>query len=307
MPSFSSLLVDIDALAVRHPALAQAFDLAARCGARVKVVDVLPDVPARARGFVTRDIEQELLNHRLEELGALDPPSGVEMSSAVLRGRPAAALIREVQESRHDLLVRAHARDLDAKDRPFGAVDMELLRQCPCPVWLVGPSVRHPRRMLAAVHANPDDRSEQALNTRIVELALLLADVEDARLTILQAWEAFGAGTLRGRMTDADLARYCEEARRIASDDFSAFLSAFGTRLSGAVLALENGRPEDVIPAYIRSHQVDLVVMGTVARSGVAGLIMGNTAERVLQRLRGSVVAIKPEGFKSPIAAEPSS
>jgi nucleotide-binding universal stress UspA family protein len=46
-----------------------------------------------------------------------------------------------------------------------------------------------------------------------------------------------------------------------------------------------------------------LVVMGTVARTGVAGLLMGNTAERVLQRLQGSVLAVKPPGFKSPISS----
>jgi hypothetical protein len=42
--------------------------------------------------------------------------------------------------------------------------------------------------------------------------------------------------------------------------------------------------------------------MGTVARTGIAGLVMGNTAERVLQRLRGSVLAVKPAGFRTPVA-----
>lgn len=44
--------------------------------------------------------------------------------------------------------------------------------------------------------------------------------------------------------------------------------------------------------------------MGTVARSGLAGFVMGNTAERVLQRLRGSVLAIKPPGFVSPVSRQ---
>jgi nucleotide-binding universal stress UspA family protein len=49
------------------------------------------------------------------------------------------------------------------------------------------------------------------------------------------------------------------------------------------------------------TNGIDLVVMGTVARSGIRGLVMGNTAERVLQRLRGSVLAVKPPGFVSPV------
>jgi len=45
---------------------------------------------------------------------------------------------------------------------------------------------------------------------------------------------------------------------------------------------------------------IDVVVMGTVARTGIAGLVMGNTAERVLRCLRGSVLALKPTGFRTP-------
>ena len=40
--------------------------------------------------------------------------------------------------------------------------------------------------------------------------------------------------------------------------------------------------------------------MGTMARSGIAGLLIGNTAERVLRKLPCSVLAVKPDGFVSP-------
>ena len=62
MIALSSILVDIDALSERHPALEQAVDLASRSGARVKVVDVLPGVPSNARHFVTARIEETKVN-----------------------------------------------------------------------------------------------------------------------------------------------------------------------------------------------------------------------------------------------------
>jgi len=46
---------------------------------------------------------------------------------------------------------------------------------------------------------------------------------------------------------------------------------------------------------------VDLIVMGTLARAGVEGLLIGNTAEKILSRIDCSVLALKPEGFVSPI------
>ena len=51
---------------------------------------------------------------------------------------------------------------------------------------------------------------------------------------------------------------------------------------------------------------IDLVVMGTVARSGIAGMLIGNTAERVLRKLPCSVLAVKPEGFTSPVRLDAS-
>jgi len=48
--------------------------------------------------------------------------------------------------------------------------------------------------------------------------------------------------------------------------------------------------------------RIDLLVMGTVCRTGSPGLIIGNTAERVLDSVKCSVLTVKPAGFVSPIA-----
>ena len=60
----------------------------------------------------------------------------------------------------------------------------------------------------------------------------------------------------------------------------------------------------DAIPNFIRQNKVDLVVMGTVARSGLSGMIIGNTAEQILSRIECSVLALKPAGFVCPVRLE---
>jgi nucleotide-binding universal stress UspA family protein len=57
MTLLSSILVDIDSAAASHPALEQALELAVSCSARVKAVEVVPEVPAKARGFFTLALE----------------------------------------------------------------------------------------------------------------------------------------------------------------------------------------------------------------------------------------------------------
>ena len=60
---------------------------------------------------------------------------------------------------------------------------------------------------------------------------------------------------------------------------------------------LLEGVNDKVLTAFVASKRASVLVMGTVGRTGLAGLIVGNTAERVLRQVRCSIVALKPAGF----------
>jgi nucleotide-binding universal stress UspA family protein len=64
---------------------------------------------------------------------------------------------------------------------------------------------------------------------------------------------------------------------------------------------LPMGSAKKVIPPLAAELRADLIVMGTVARTGISGVIIGNTAETILDQLTCSVLAIKPPGFKTPV------
>ena len=307
MTSFASILVDVDSSVTDHPALVQALKLAASCSARVKAVEVVPQVPTPARGLLTLELADEIAAKRLERLAsAVGDTGGVPVSTELLHGRPAVELTKEVLRSGHDLVLRSHGRDLESsRPRPYGPVDMQLLRVCPCPVWLVaGRPEAHPERpdrILAAVNTNPSEASEQQLNGAILEIGLLLKRLEDAALTVVQVWDAYGDELLKSHMSKQALADLVEGTRETASRDLTAFCDLFGDRLAGVNIELVRGVAAEVIPELVESRGIDLVIMGTVARTGIAGLLIGNTAERVLQRLGGSVLAVKPSGFVSPV------
>ncbi|HET9466937.1 MAG TPA: universal stress protein [Vicinamibacterales bacterium] len=304
MKQFSRILIDLDASAKPHPALDAAFDVARRCHAAVKIVDVLGEVPFATRHYLTPQLEADLVAHRLERLRTVAARfTDVAVTTDVLRGRPATALIREVVSARHDLLVRTHGRDLAEGGKLFGPIDLELLRLCPCPVWLAG--AKKPRgamsQLLAAIHANPADPAEQQLNESILDLALMMKGLMGGRLHIVQAWIPFGETLLASHMPAHELTQYLEATRVSEQQALTDVTRPFTDRLGNAAVELLKGEPEDVIQRYVDEHSIDLVVMGTVARTGLAGALIGNTAERVLQRLRVSVLATKPAGFTSPV------
>lgn len=302
MVTFKHILVSINALDDEHPSLDQAMELVAHMPAKITIVDVLPHVPDKARKFVTDRIEQELVDHRWALLHAIAAKHGVPVGTTLLRGEtPAITLIREIQLGRYDLLIRSHGM-IDGVIKPFGPIDMQLLRKCPCPVWLVGPSTHpKPRRILAAIDAGSMTPGETALNRAILDLAITIRDLEGAQLTVMYAWSAFGYEFLQRRMSAKELAAFVEAARASASHDLARAVAALGPKRTGVDSLLMEGEPHEVLPGYAESHSIDLVIMGTVARTGLAGFVMGNTAERILSRLRGSVLAIKPADFVSPV------
>jgi nucleotide-binding universal stress UspA family protein len=306
MESFKSILVDIDATALAHPALERAIRLARSSGARLTITDVMT-VPAYARRYLPADVEEDMVARRRQQVARIaHAVTDVTTEVRLLVGRPATVLIQEVLRSEHDLLMRSHARDVTASGpQPFGAVDMELLRKCPCPVMLVRHGNMEPHPQIAgAVNASTEEQAERALNTRIVELTLLMAELEGGVPMLLQAWAPFAERMVRGHSSDDAFAAYVEDVRCRTAGDLRQLAQSFGGRLSGVQMIHRRGEPEDVIPEFVAAQGIDLVIMGTVARSGIAGLLIGNTAERVLRKLPCSVLAVKPDGFVSPVGLD---
>ena len=133
----------------------------------------------------------------------------------------------------------------------------------------------------------------------------MAASTDHPRVHVVHAWELYGEATLRrsdirsAGVSDLDeLSRRQEEAVRAAIEGLLADVDDESTEW---VVHVEKGEPVDVVTRLIDDQDVDLLVIGTVARSGVSGLVMGNTAERVLDAVSCGVLAVKPPGFTSPI------
>ena len=68
-------------------------------------------------------------------------------------------------------------------------------------------------------------------------------------------------------------------------------------------MSVVEGVPRETLPAMARALKASIVVMGAVSRSGLKRLLIGNTAEAVLDALPCDVLILKPGRFKSPVPA----
>jgi glycine betaine transporter len=78
-------------------------------------------------------------------------------------------------------------------------------------------------------------------------------------------------------------------------DEARHFLEDMRSRLCvRSSIAVEKGVPAEAIVAYAREHPIDLIVMATHGRRGLARMLMGSTTESVLRRAPCPVVSIRP-------------
>jgi universal stress protein E len=209
-------------------------------------------------------------------------------------GKSWVELIRQILKQQHDLVITGTRQRGAAVSVLFGSTGMKLLRKCPCPVWITKP--REDRRMTSILVANDlSPVSELALN-----LGVSMADLHQAQLHVLHVLE-LGLGR-----REWDSYNIRERARAEASKKLEAQLARVdaGRLQKPPKIEIVVDAAHTAIIHQIEQCGIDLLVMGTVARGGVAGVFTGNTAERLLPRIRCSVLAVKPHDFVCPIAAE---
>ena len=307
MKRFKNILYFADGATEPCSALERAVALARSNRARLTLIDVLDEVEARPeiqRRFHI-DLGAILLERRRDALNDLAASYGTEdlIYVQVVTGTPFVEVIRTVLRNGHDLVIKAARSPEGLTEKLFGSTDMHLLRKCPCPVWI---DRRAPASSYGNVLAAVDPRGARDDGTArlIMDLASSLAERESARLSVVHAWRVIGESMLRSgraRLSQTEVDQLIQGTLDHHQDRLQALLSYYGMEVEDPAVHLVHGEPALSIRALSLELDADLIVMGTLGRSGVPGLIIGNTAEEVLQSTQASVLAVKPEGFVSPV------
>ncbi|HSH43023.1 MAG TPA: universal stress protein, partial [Arenicellales bacterium] len=158
-------------------------------------VDREPQLGALGQTHNRREAEQVLKQREMERLEALAAPhlKRCAITHAVRFGIPFIEIIRTVLRDGHDLVIKPAVAEGGRLHRLFGSSDMQLLRKCPCPVWVLRAGDRpNYERILAAVDCDPweSDEESKRLNRQIAEVAGSLAISDFAELHLLHAWTA---------------------------------------------------------------------------------------------------------------------
>ena len=322
MRRFKDILYIVASESNSKVAFKHAVTLANNNQARLTVVEIIDKIPSTiktdGRTLSTEHFREKIIAEHLQILQAqvVSLEKNTEIQTKILIGEAFLEIIREVLRNGHDLVIKT-AEQGGLLDRVFGSNDMHLLRKCPCPVWLVKSNAPQKyQRILAAVDVDDDFSEKEAntkhqLNLQILQMASSLALSEFAELHIVNAWQTFGEVVIRSAYVEKQeeaIIKYNDEVRKQHQQKLNALLNEISKKLGQNALDylkpqlhLLKGFPRKDIPRLARKIEADLVVMGTVARTGISGFFMGNTAETILNQLNCSVLAVKPLGFETPV------
>ncbi len=310
MKRFKKILVVCNGKAHDAIALKRATRLAKENRAALTVVSVLEALPHDTRKLFKlvapvklQDLLTKQRRTELEGYVAGAKKSGVDVEVKVLVGTKFVEIIREILRNGHDLVMKATPGQRGEKEMLFGSTDLHLMRECPSAVWIMKPTKsKKYARILAAVDPDPLDEDRNKLNDTIMELATSLSALEHSELHIVHAWVLYSEGLLQ--LLIGKIEKLARDTRKTHRKWLNQFLDKHKIAHDRRLVHMVRGKAKEVIPALAKKKRVELIVMGTSARTGLPQFLIGNTAEDVLNQVDCSVLMVKPEGFVSPVTLE---
>ena len=220
---------------------------------------------------------------------------GIQFSSTVVwHINEAEAITREVETHNYDLVVKYTKAEESLKSLIVTPVDWQILRKCPTPILVVKDGDwKHQRRILVAVNVSDDENeAHSSFNDELVSLSMDLADSLDrGNIHLVTAYPPtpinmaidlpeFSTGDCNSGLRGQYLLNMKALRQKYGiSDDHTHVLEGF---------------PEDVIPQVAEKLEAELVILGTIGRTGLSAAFLGNTAEHVISKLNCNLLAIKP-------------
>lgn len=304
------ILVAVDFSGTSEIALRQALALAKSLGATVTAAHVLTDLrgalesmPAAARWkLVAGDIdefEQALRHDSDEKLAKLAHRNAgdVKLETVTLVGKAHAELIRAVLRQHFDLVVAGMLGMSMVKKLLVGSTAEKLVRCCPAPVWIVPPGDARPLKKILV----PVDFSD--VSAKALRYAGMLAERHQATLHVLHVLDDKDLLELPqlAEQPDKQLGAFRRELKKSTAERLREFVAAQLPVALTPEYLLAHGAPWQLIDSNAKRLDADLIVLGSVGNSGLTGLFLGNTAERVLNYTRHPLLIVKPDGFETPV------
>lgn len=306
MNQYQNVLVVIDGDQDDQPALRRAVYLNQQMGGKGKITAFLAiydfsyEMTTLISSEESRQMRDALITQRSEWIrhqarGYL--AAGVNISIKVVWfHRPYEAIIKQVIEQDHDLVIKM-ARQYDRFESViFTPTDWQLLRRCPSPIWMVNDQPWPVTgSALVAVNLSSDEPQHDALNQKLVRESQYLSKLVNHTPLYLAGAYPLPPVNIAIELPDYDPYVTNEAIRGQYLLAMKSLRQKFS--IPCEMTHVEQGEPAEVLPALAKELTAGVVILGTLGRTGLSAAFLGNTAEQVINHLSCDVLVIKPDDF----------
>jgi universal stress protein E len=314
MDMYQNILVVIDPTTDQQKALNRAIDLATRINisapdqqinitAFFSIFDFSYEMTTILSSGERNTMRQMVINEKqqwLDEIISVTSSQIKITSKVVWHNRPFEAIINQVIDNKHDLVVKGTHQHDKFKSVVFTPTDWHIMRKCPCPVLLVKEH-EWPLQgnILGAVNVGSDDAEHLSLNNTITKQAKNIAQLITANVHLVNSYPGTPVN-IAIEIPEFDASEYNSAMQVHHQEAMNEHANSFDIPLGNTYV--EEGLPEMVIEQTALTIDAELVILGTVGRTGISAALIGNTAEHVIDQLNCDVLALKPDGYISPMA-----
>lgn len=246
---------------------------------------------------------QDMLNQqqqeRLEQFTSHERWNDVPIDSHISEDSGFIGIIHKVLQDGHDLVIKE-----ENLSHGIDQLAMRLVRKCPSPVWIIKHTTSDFTHILGTVDVGTDHPETVRLNKQIIELTHSLAQRENGEAHYMHTWRLEHESMLRGprfKMSAEDIAEMKKSIYDERLERLMGLLSTIHIDTQPSQIHLVEGQIVDMINRLIEKLRIDVLVMGSVGRSGIPGMLIGNKAETLLNTINCTVLTVKPDGFISPV------
>lgn len=308
MSGFNRILAVVDPTQEQQKSLARALELANKCDGSVtaflSIYDFSYDMTTMLSVDEREMMRQAVIDDRTEWLTSLieQQPNTNKIHvdvKVVWHNRPYESIIVEAISGNYDLIVKGTQQHDTLKSVIFTPTDWHLLRKAPKSVLLVKDHAWPENgAIVGAVNVGTEDEAHQSLNSRISDTCQEMATLLKGNVHLVNSYPGTPIN-IAIEIPEFDPQTYNQSVKKHHQANMRKHAENFG--IGAEFCHVKEGLPEDVIPTIARALDAELVVLGTVGRQGISAALIGNTAEHVIDMLDCDVLAVKPEGFESPI------
>lgn len=307
MSTYNNVLVVLDPSVEQQKALNRAIELTRLQGGKLtaflSVYDFSYEMTTMLSGEERESMRQAVIKDRelwISELTEHHRAAGLNIVIKVVwHSRPFEAIVHAVLEDNYDLVIKGtHDHDV-LKSMIFTPTDWHVLRKCPCPVLMVKDhDWPQGGNIIAAVNAGSEQEHHLSLNQRVIAKARQMAMMLNASTHLVNAFPGTPVN-IAIEIPEFNPQEYNSTMKHHHADAVAALAKQFD--IDSQHCHVQEGMPEDVLPQIASKLDAEMVVIGTIGRTGLSAAIIGNTAEHVIDRLDCDVLAVKPANFVCPL------